>query len=108
MESEMTKEIKFNLIKSDSLIRQHCHICGCRGEREYIWCQVTEGEYKGTRVCTRCIKNRDFDEVIEKNAQSLEREVEYTRSMIGRLEIPSFEEYNQRTLEEESQYEKAI
>ena len=102
-----TKEtIKFNLIRTNFYTRRYCHICVGMTEKDEILCEVTEGEHKGTRACPRCLEYRGFDKRLEATAQELEKEAEYTRSLIGRLEIPSFDEYNQRTLGEEAKYEK--
>ncbi len=91
---ETTKNIVFELIKSSFLTRRHCHVCGGNTEKDLVLCEVTEGEYKGTRVCPRCIESRDFDQRLEKNSKKIERELEFTLSMIGRLKTPTIDEFN--------------
>jgi len=94
-----TKDIVFDLVESNFYTRRDCHICGSLTEKDYVLCEVTEGEYKGLRVCPRCIKARDFNTRLEETAKRLEQEVSFTRSLIGRLKVPTIDEFNQLTEE---------
>jgi hypothetical protein len=81
-----SREIVFELIP---IMRLSCHICEGSYEKEFVLCEVTEGEYRGTRVCRTCIEKGDFDTRLEEKAKRLEEQVVYTRSMIGRLKVPT-------------------
>jgi hypothetical protein len=93
--STKSNDIVFDLIDSCFLTRRYCHICGGMTEKDYVSCEVTEGEYEGVRICPRCIESRDLDKQLKKTAKELEKEAEFTRSMIGRLSVPKIDEFNQ-------------
>ena len=44
-------------------------------------------------VCEKCLKDCQIDERLAIHAQRLEEEARKTRSLIGRLKVPSYEEW---------------
>lgn len=79
--------------------RWHCHLCSNQTEKIAILCEVLEGEFKGFRVCERCIEKHDGDstsvdaalrtraaEILREAAQ----EVQVLLDLVGRLEVVDF------------------
>ena len=83
-----------------------CHVCGSRGVEDTV---IAEGkqdlgpsndgtvrDYRTVRVCDQCLKGADglsIDQRLESFARSLDAEAELTRAMIGRLQVPSYAEW---------------
>jgi len=67
--------------------RQPC-ICGGYAEKFET---VVRGD--GITVCRRCVKDGDFDKRLAERADQLETAARNIRSLIGRLKLPSAEEY---------------
>lgn len=97
--------IKISLTPTNCLTRWHCHVCGGQTGKDPV---LAEGEQdlpsdglpgrKGriVRVCEQCLKGADgvsLDERLETFARQLEYEAEITRAMIGKLEVPSYAEW---------------
>ena len=87
------QKIVFELVETNYLTRWPCHICGGNTEKEPVLCEVLEGTNKGLRVCESCLKHRDFDNNLERFAEMLERHAQEIRALIGRVEAPSYEEW---------------
>ncbi len=85
--------IKFEFVNAAGYIRYPCHICGGNTEKNSILTEVTQGEYEGLRVCERCLEERDFDEKIKKHADGLEEMSRVLRTLIGRLVVPTYDEW---------------
>ncbi len=97
--------IKISLTPTNFLTRWHCHVCGGRTEKDEM---LAEGEqnlpsdglpgrkYRTVRVCDQCLKAADglsIDQRLERFARWLEAEADLTRAMIGKLEVPSYAEW---------------
>jgi transcription elongation factor Elf1 len=76
--------------------RWHCHLCGGQTEKVAVLCEVPEGEFKGFRVCERCIAQHDGDsasiDVALRNRaaeiiRDAAREVQTLFDLVGRLEV---------------------
>lgn len=87
------EKIIFELVETNFLTRWPCHICGGCTEKEPILCEVKSGEYKGTRVCESCLKCGHFDDHIRAQIESLEKYAESLKSMIGRIQAPTYEQW---------------
>jgi len=76
--------------------RWHCNLCGGQTEKVTILCEVPEGEFKGFRVCERCIAKHDgdsasIDAALRTRAAEIIRdaaeEVRVLFDLAGRLEV---------------------
>jgi len=76
--------------------RWHCNLCGGTTEKVTILCEVTEGKFKGFRVCERCIAKHDgdsasIDAALRNRAAEIIRdaaeEVRVLFDLAGRLEV---------------------
>jgi hypothetical protein len=89
----MQDAIKFELVETNYLTRWPCHVCGGCTEKHSILAEVTEGPFKGFRACETCMKKRDFDAKLTAQAERLEEQAACLRAAVGRLQIPTFEEW---------------
>jgi hypothetical protein len=89
------EKIKFEFRQTNFFTRYGCDICSGCTEKVNTLCEVLEGEEKGLRVCERCLEaGKDMaDERLKARIEHLGNLADYLRSLIGRLEIPSFEEW---------------
>ena len=76
--------------------RWHCNLCGGQTEKVTILCEVPDGEFKGFRVCERCIEKNDgdsasIDAALRNRAAEIARhaaeEVEMLFDLVGRLDV---------------------
>ena len=109
--------IKISLTETNFLTRWHCHVCGGRTEKDPV---LAEGEqdlgpsddgkgrdYRTVRVCGQCLKGADgvsLDQHLETFARQLEYEAELTRAMIGKLQVPSYAEWEAACREHDEAY----
>jgi len=106
-ENDMTDNvIKVSLTRTNYLTRWHCHVCGGRTEKDPVLAEGKQdlgpsGDGKGcnsrtVRVCPNCLEGADgvsLDQRLESFARWLEYEAQITRAMIGKLQVPSFKEW---------------
>jgi hypothetical protein len=85
----MTKTIEIKLVPTNVYTRWPCHVCGGCTEKVGV---LAESE-DGTRVCERCLKAGNVDERLEAFAQALENEARLTRGLIGRLKVPTYQQW---------------
>jgi hypothetical protein len=83
-------KIKIELVRSDSLTRQPCNVCGWYAERCSVWARG-----HGLQVCESCLEAGAvaIDERLERHAAALEAGAAATRALIGRLVVPSYAEW---------------
>jgi hypothetical protein len=93
-------KIKFKLVASNFLTRWPCHVCGGSTEKEPILAESDDG----FRVCERCLELRDFDAALQARAIRLEREAAETRDMVGRIEAPTYAEWQLAMKQHESDF----
>ena len=105
-ETKTTDKIVFRLVRTNVLTRWRCHICGGVTEKAPILCE--SGGADGVRICERCLSSRDFDAQLESHAQSLEAEAAQTRAMIGRIEAPSFAQWEQAMADDNAERERVV
>ena len=76
--------------------RWPCHVCGGRTERVGV---LVEGRIKlggedfTLRVCEQCLEAADIDGRLAEYAAWLSRQAIITRSLIGRLRVPTYAEW---------------
>jgi hypothetical protein len=84
-----TGEIKIKLVRTNVFTRWPCSVClGCTEKVEVL----AEGP-GGLRVCERCLKCGDIDGHLEQRAAALEQDAKETRALIGRLKVPTYDEW---------------
>ncbi len=99
--------IVVSLVETNFLTRWLCHVCGGCTQKVSILAEVTEGEYEGLRVCESCLQTRDFDAKLIASAEKCEQQAAELRELVGRLEIPTYAEWHQRSFEHEVSYMQA-
>ncbi len=93
-ENIMQKDkIVFELVTTNVMKQWPCNVCGGYTEDVPILAEVSDGQHKGLRICETCIENGNHDKMLFEYAEHLERTAQYTRSLIGRLVVPSIDEY---------------
>jgi ribosome-binding protein aMBF1 (putative translation factor) len=75
-------------------VKQHfhwpCSVCGGHTRGVNVLTESLDGT---VRVCEKCLKDGQIDERLAMHAQRLEEEARKTHSLIGRLKVPSYEEW---------------
>ena len=103
--------IKVELVETNFLTRWPCTVCGGCTEKVPILAESKTGE----RVCESCLRAGNIDERLEQYALVLDTAVDTaaaaTRSLIGRLSVPTYEEWQARCEQHDREwregYEKA-
>ena len=107
----MTDVIEVKLVRTNVFTRWDCTVCDGRTEKDAVLC---ESENMAVRVCPQCLKENDIDGRLEKTAAGLEHEAShypafghcemsvaatalrnaaFMRSLIGRLRVPTYEQW---------------
>jgi hypothetical protein len=95
-------KIKFELVYNNVWIRFPCDICGGCTEKVSTLCEAQDPECDRTiLVCETCLEHGDTDQALAAYAKRLEREAEYKRRLIGRLILPTFEQWSAANREHE-------
>ena len=99
--------IEVELVESNVLTRWPCTACGGCTEKVPILAESKTGE----RVCESCLEAGNIDERLEQHARTLDDAAVRVRSLIGRLSVPTYAEwqarYEQYEREWVEEYEKA-
>ena len=103
--------IKVELVETNFLTRWPCTVCGGCTEKVPILAESKTGE----RVCESCLRAGNIDERLEQYALVLDTALDTaaaaTRSLIGRLSVPTFAEWQARCEQHDREwredYEKA-
>jgi hypothetical protein len=101
-EARTTDKIVFRLVRTNVLTRWRCDVCGGRTEKVPILCESGDD----WRICERCLSCRDFDAQLESHARALEADAARTRGLIGRIEAPSFAEWELAIAEDDAERER--
>lgn len=104
IKQNFSDKIIVSLVASNFLTRWPCHLCGGHTEKETVLAEVKDGPYAGFRVCETCLKTRDFDKKLIEHAEKLEQQSVGLRELVGRLEVPTYAEWHQRSFEHEVSY----
>ena len=98
--------IKIELTESKFFTRWPCTVCGGCTEKVNILAQ-SDPKIEGKtviRVCETCLQRGGIDDKLEEHAQSLEAFAAYVRSLRGRLDVPSFSEWEAKVEEVEASW----
>jgi len=107
--STNTDKITFEFTTTNVYTRWPCHICGGHTEKVSILCEVLAGEHEGLRICESCLE-AGKDKVnarLESHIAQLERRAAYKRSLVGRLEFPSYRDWEKAGQKYEHEWEEA-
>jgi hypothetical protein len=90
----MNKAIKIPLVETNFLTRWSCTVCDGCTEKVAILAESerTEGE-ACIRVCERCLEAGDIDSRLRKNAAEWRDHAEFVESLVGRLIVPTYEQW---------------
>jgi hypothetical protein len=96
-------KIKIELVRSDSLTRHPCNVCGWYTEKVPVWARG-----HGLLVCEFCLEAGAvaIDERLERHAAALEATAAATRALIGRLVVPSYAEWQAAMAAEAEDFER--
>lgn len=99
-------KIVFEFVQTNCFTRYPCHICGGYTEKEEILCEVTSGEHEGLRICEFCLKagKEKVDERLNEQIKSLDEQLAELKSFVGRLEFPTYAEWEERTRQAHKKY----
>jgi hypothetical protein len=89
--------ITIRLVETNVLTRWPCTVCGGCTEKVSVLC---ESNPPRIRVCEQCLKQEEtnkghIDSALRKHAIGLEQEAARVRSLIGRLNVPSYAEWSE-------------
>src|SRR5258708_19603856 len=81
-------KIEVKLVRTNFYTRWPCTVCGGCTEKVGV---LAEGP--SVRVCERCLQSGDIDGHLARNAAELEQEAARVRSLIGRLKVPTYDQW---------------
>ena len=112
--------IEIALVEASFLTRWPCTVCGgctdkvpilAEGRQDLSSGDFHVGEYRTIRVCENCLQAGEIDARLELHARQLEAQAQLLREIIGRLQVPTFAEWQARGEQYECEwredYEKA-
>ena len=107
--------IEVGLVEASFLTRWPCTVCGGCTEKVPILAEgrqnlssgdIHVGEHRKIRVCENCLQFGEIDEKLELHARQLEAEAQLLREMIGRIQVPTFAEWQARCEQHEREWVK--
>ncbi len=108
--------IEIALVEARFLTRWPCTVCGGCTDKVPILAEgeqalSNDGEFRTVRVCENCLQFGEIDDRLELRARQMEAEAVLLHEMIGRLQVPTFAEWQacceQYECEWREDYEKA-
>ncbi len=109
--------IKISLIETNFLTRWQCHVCGGATEKDPVLAEGDQDigpsgdgkgrEHRTIRICDQCLKGDDglsIDQRLERLAMRFDTEAELTRALIGKLQLPSYAEWEAACREHDEAY----
>lgn len=95
--------INVELVDSKFFTRWPCTVCGGCTEKVGVLAEAAEDEI---RVCETCLQWGVIDTELEIHAEKLEERADWLRSLKGRLQVPTFTEWQARMNEVEQEYKQ--
>ena len=112
--------IEVELVNKNFSTRRTCTVCGgctgkgsivAEGRQDLSSGDFNVGEYRIIRVCEYCLRAGEIDARLELGARQLECQAQLLREIIGRLQVPTFAEWQTRCEQHDREwredYEKA-
>src|SRR5450755_1815073 len=81
--------IKIDLVWTNVHMCWPCSVCGGSTDKDSV---LAEGP-DGLRVCHDCMKDGDFDARLEAHIARKEEHAQFLRTLIGRLQVPTYQEW---------------
>jgi hypothetical protein len=106
MATMVDDKILVSLVRSRCYTRYPCHICGGTTDKVAVLAEVeTEGDWKGLRVCETCLEagQDKIDERLQAQIAALESQAAELRPLVGRVVVPTFEEWRQAIVADEAE-----
>lgn len=88
---EIGQPVEMKLVRTNCLTRWPCDVCGGHTEKVPVVC---ENEKHFFRICEFCLEAGNIDERLAATAAQLEEDAQWTRSFIGCLVVPTYEEWS--------------
>jgi hypothetical protein len=89
----MKNPIKVELVETNVLTRWPCTVCGGVTEKDPILAEGADPsaeKKKILRVCDLCLKDGNIDARLLDHAARLEANAAYLRTLVGRLDVPTY------------------
>jgi hypothetical protein len=111
----MKKKVKFEFVEVQYFTRHGCHVCGGCTDKVNILCEVKTGQDKGMRICEQCLQagKEQVDARLQAHAKELEKGAvhmrsmaRYMRTLVGCLEIPTYEALEKAQKKHSEEYMK--
>ncbi len=108
--------IKVELVETNFLTRWPCTVCGgctekvpilAEGRQDLSSGDIHVGEHRIVRVCENCLRLGAIDDRLELHARQMEAEAQLLREMIGRLQVPTFAEWQARYEQYEREWKES-
>jgi hypothetical protein len=94
---KMMGKVAFRLVRTDVFTRRPCDICSGETDGHALLCEANSpfSDHGTLHMCPKCLQLRNFDLRLEQRAQGLTSQATAVRSLIGRIEAPSYAEWKQ-------------
>jgi hypothetical protein len=90
----MTETIQVKLTRTNFHTRWPCTVCGHLTEKVTVLAESDGSDDQDViRVCEVCLEANDIDNRLAERARALEDEAAFVRGLIGRLQLPTFAEW---------------
>jgi hypothetical protein len=88
-------DVILELVTTNVLTRWDCDICGGHTEKVSTLCEGVTAESREVRACETCLRagQEQIDARLQKNIARYEPRVTFLRSLIGRVKVPTYAEW---------------
>lgn len=98
MNENTNEPISVEMIATAGYFRLPCTVCGGWTEKNLVAAESREAR---VRVCEACLEAGDIDARLLGRADALERRAAQLRTLVGRLKVPTFAEWQAADDDEE-------
>ena len=95
--------IKVKLVETDPFTSEVCTVCGFRIPASHGF--IGEVGSPAISVCAACLQSGEIDQRLEAHAVELLKRAEWLKSLVGRLDVPTYAEWQARMTAEEKRWE---
>lgn len=102
--------VVFEFVRTNFYTRRTCHLCGGHTEKVDVLTEVKQGAEEGLRVCEQCLRagTEAVYAKMERHAAWLEQRAADVRGLVGRLELPSYAEWEAEMDKAGAEYRQAM